>query len=448
MFPEQDRHRYRGYLVLLILLFIVVIISNTAQALEDLPELFFQNNWAESSEQIIVYLLNFYEISQESDLYFSFSAHFTGFDASGPGWYYSGEEDLLELVDLMGPGNSLTMEKYYSLLNREDTYLSWLLTVRDKPARLRIEEKRVDRRTLALEREKYLYISLLPREISFETGEVFTGIEFSFASGAGRKHGEGRVETALWLNKDKLENIAVVSRRLQADGKEEVRYYILQVAAALIPAVEYAELREDLKGDLLVIGDLTGLNKLLTEEDFYTRSLSRQLKLQWAGGGPGIEFRQDKEKFNYKAKLNLLSVREKELDYLFKFNYYLHDYEDLALSLHLANEMGINPAGQDIPVFRLGFSDRLAWTDSFSIALSYYPLEISKREDRTDLWQLNCLYKRGLWEIGYRGEFAGKDFLQELKLAYILDEDKDRAVIIGMDYGQEPGFLLAYRFNI
>ena len=187
---------------------------------------------------------------------------------------------------------------------------------------------------------------------------------------------------------------------------------------------------------------------MLTEEDFYTRSLSRQLKLQWAGGGPGIEFRQDKEKFNYKAKLNLLSVREKELDYLFKFNYYLHDYEDLALSLHLANEMGINPAGQDIPVFRLGFSDRLAWTDSFSIALSYYPLEISKREDRTDLWQLNCLYKRGLWEIGYRGEFAGKDFLQELKLAYILDEDKDRAVIIGMDYGQEPGFLLAYRFNI
>ena len=166
-------------------------------------------------------MLNFYEISQESDLYFSFSAHFTGFDASGPGWYYSGEEDLLELVDLMGPGNSLTVEKYYSLLNREDTYLSWLLTVRDKPARLRIEEKHVDRRTLALEREKYLYISLLPREISFETGEVFTGIEFSFASGEGRKQGEGRVETALWLNNNRLENIAVVSRRLQAGGKRK-----------------------------------------------------------------------------------------------------------------------------------------------------------------------------------------------------------------------------------
>ena len=41
MFPEQDRqNRYRGYLVLLILLFIVVIISNTAQALEDFRNCF------------------------------------------------------------------------------------------------------------------------------------------------------------------------------------------------------------------------------------------------------------------------------------------------------------------------------------------------------------------------------------------------------------------------
>ena len=87
------------------------------------------------------------------------------------------------------------MEKYHSLLNGEENYLSWLLTTRDKPARLRLEERHLDRQALELSREKFLYISLIPREISPEMGEVFTEIEFSFTGGDAGKQGEGRVKT-------------------------------------------------------------------------------------------------------------------------------------------------------------------------------------------------------------------------------------------------------------
>ncbi|MFI5360057.1 MAG: hypothetical protein ACHQYO_08420 [Halanaerobiales bacterium] len=446
MFLEQDRqNRYRYNFVFPVIMFLLLIISNNiALALDSFPEIFFQNNRSESSEQVIVYLLNFYETGRESALYFSFSAYFTGLADSEPGWHYSGEEDLLELVDLMGPDNSLTVEKYHSLLNGEENYLSWLLTTRDKPARLRLEERHLDRQALELSREKFLYISLIPREISPETGEVFTEIEFSFTGGDAGKQGEGRVKTGLWLKNNSLENVAVVSRRLKTEREEEVQYYILQIAAAPIPAEEFTELN----GDLLAIGDIAGLNRLLAGEGYFSRPVSRKLILQWTKDGPGIEFRQYKERFNYRAELNLLSAQDNELDYLFNFNYYLDDYEDLSLSLQLTSERGRVSKSQELPVFRLGFSDQLNWTDNLGIALSYYPIEISEREGRTDLWQLSCLYERGSWQIGYRGELAGKDFAQELSLAYLLDEEKGRMAIIGIDYAREPGFILAYRFNL
>lgn len=88
------------------------------------------------------------------------------------------------------------------------------------------------------------------------------------------------------------------------------------------------------------------------------------------------------------------------------------------------------------------------WTDNFSIGLSYYPLVISKGEENTALWQLSCFYRKDLWSLGYRGELAGQDALQELRLSYFLDQDKEGAIIIGVDYVQEPVFSLAYSFNL
>lgn len=73
------------------------------------------------------------------------------------------------------------------------------------------------------------------------------------------------------------------------------------------------------------------------------------MTLEWAQQGPGLEFRQDKENFNYIAKLKVLSGLDKELDYFFNFNYYLHAYEDLALSLQLANEIGKSQASRIFP---------------------------------------------------------------------------------------------------
>ncbi|HOA41678.1 MAG TPA: hypothetical protein PKM10_09565 [Halanaerobiales bacterium] len=445
MFSEKMRlYKGRTVFVLIITSFLLIIFTNAALALDDLPQLFFQNSSTEISDPIVVYLLNFREVSRASAQYFSFSAYFTGFDDSTPGWTYSGDEDLLELVDIMGIDNSLSMERYYSLLNRQDSYVSWLVASSDEPARIRVEERHIAKEELEPLQGNLLDISLIPREISPESGEIFTTVGFSFQKGAVLNQREGRVETGLWLNNRRLENIAVVSRRTRTGEGEEESYYIVQLAAALVSASEYAELN----GPLFALGDIGAINKLLDKDSLHKRPARRKVTLEWAQQGPGLEFRQDKENFNYIAKLKVLSGLDKELDYFFNFNYYLHAYEDLALSLQLANEIGKKPGKQDLPIFRLGFADSLNWTDNFSIGLSYYPLVISKGEENTALWQLSCFYRKDLWSLGYRGELAGQDALQELRLSYFLDQDKEGAIIIGVDYVQEPVFSLAYSFNL
>lgn len=77
---------------------------------------------------------------------------------------------MLELVDIMGIDNSLSMERYYSLLNRQDSYVSWLVASSDKPARIRVEERHIAKEVLEPLQGNLLDISLIPGKSLLKVG--------------------------------------------------------------------------------------------------------------------------------------------------------------------------------------------------------------------------------------------------------------------------------------
>lgn len=443
-------------LVAIIFIMIMVFTNSvlvSASITDKIPELFFQSQWVDSPDKLIIYLLNFHQIDRKTADYFSLSTYFSEFSAeSEVNWSYSREENLLELTGLLSNDNTLTIERYQSLLNSQDDYISWLFTSNENPVQVRLEERHIVRNEVEQVEGDLLNLSITPLKTSYETGEILTKIEFYIGRNALLGKEEGRVITYLFLDDKTQENIAVVSRKIKTEQGEETDYYILQMAAAFISAEEYA----DLNKGLLTIGDIGGFNKLMENDNSYIglvnrRPVSRKLALKLGNCNTGLEFRQAAERFSYIVELNKLFAY-KEIDYLINFNYYLDDLEDISLSLQLANELTTVRDDQNnnlyLPVFRAGLSDQVKWTDKLSVGLFYYPIVVSKRDIKDNLWELKLIYEERLWNLEYSGEFLGDIPLQKLIFTHSLERGDELSLACSLDEGKELNFSFSYIFNL
>ncbi|MFP4015662.1 MAG: hypothetical protein ACLFUI_01400 [Halanaerobiales bacterium] len=456
--------------IIFIFVLVFIFINTTAFAEENaeaaglynLPEVFFQEEWVESEDNIVVYLLNFHQLDNQLIETTSLKGYFSDESDSETRWQYLGKDGLIEFRNILGGSNSISMESISSVTNKEKNYTSWLIAYPNNSSEISLRERYIGLdRIKRAEDERLLEISLNPRKISYQGQQIFS--EFSFHYGSSSQ--ENRYETALWLNNTGLETLAVVSRKFDHQGGYERRYYAIQLAAVVVSSEQLSSI----DGNFMAIGNLTELNEMFdnvdianTDGKINASKMTNKLTVGIGNHGEYIVFDHMRGSSNYSIELNR-NTEYDNLGYLINADLSLLEKEGLFLSLRISNQENIYYANQDqkisdigdriySPILRLGLLDQLEWNDNFRIALAYYPLSKNTRygdsvfSDR--LWQLRAEYDYQEWNISYEGNFTNNNNHQQIEVEYQLDGNKDIALTYGFDYNDDSFVSLAYCFPI
>lgn len=458
MFNLKGVRTFYLIILLLIIVFIsftlIILVSNSLKAADnynflfDIQEPFLQNKWVESKNEAILYLINFHKIDRDIVDSLLISTYIFEFDDSAVpdlNWSYSCDEELLELLGKFNENSFFTLNAYRTLLNNEKDYTSWLLCSKNRSVEFSLEEKYIGLDQLReAEKNLLLEISITPHKISYDTQEILSDIEFYYGS----KKDKNLLKTTVWLGNNSLEDIGVVAKKRKTNRIEQIDYYILQIAAIVIPVDEFFYINES----LITIGDLSEINKLFDNRDTNNRPNNKAITLSLSDRKAGIKYRQTGKTVDYLMELNQLS-EEKKITYLADARFFLDDFELFALSILVSNELDkglidFYTSKSLDPVYRLGVYDKVSWSDNLSIALSYYPLSFNRKYSSDYFWCLNALYQREKWNFKYKRESMEDINLQELSIAYLLAKEKEISIDYGLDYNGDTYLSLAYSFSL
>ncbi|MFP4662253.1 MAG: hypothetical protein ACLFPF_08680 [Halanaerobiales bacterium] len=458
-----------SYLLIFVIILISIFWNNTVFAEEntavnylyDLPEVFFQEEWVDSEDNVVIYLLNFHELdnkvieSTTLEGYFSDEAH------ADSQWQYLEQEALIEFRNIFGGSNSISIESVGSLIDRERNYTSWLMVYPENTGEISLREQYVGMdRIRRAEDDRLLEISLNPRKVSYQRQRIFT--EFSFHYGSSSE--ENSYQTALWLDNTGLETLAVVSRKFQYPDGFERRYYAIQLAAAAVSSESLSRI----EGNFLAVGNLTELNEMFDDVDIANTDRIKNnynninLTLGIGNQAEYLALNHIRSSNLYKIELSRLSEYD-ELSYLIDADLSLLEKEGLFLSLRISNLENIFSSDQDqntfdgsyriySPILRSGIGDRVNWSKNLQLGLAYYPLYFNTLSGEGSfnnrVWQLIADYDYQDWKLAYQGSFIEGDDSHQIELEYHLEENIDINLIYGLNCDDQSFFSLAYSFPI
>ena len=184
-----------------------------------------------ADSSVVGYAIHFVELERDLVARYGF-----GFDLDtgkqGPGlWSVTEKDSVFKLMSNTQFHFAPNLQHELGSNNQSSSYDSWLITLSGRLLHVDISSTRVPTSNTQ-HKEERLEISLLPRNVDRETGQIESEITMSYETLRGTSV---HMHTTAWVGSSSERPIAVVSREVDVGRRTEYQYFAVYLAGMLIP---------------------------------------------------------------------------------------------------------------------------------------------------------------------------------------------------------------------
>ncbi|NLV91324.1 MAG: hypothetical protein GX030_02875 [Firmicutes bacterium] len=358
-------------------------------------------NIASAEEPMVVYSLSFLEINSRFSQVLDSLLQVSESELEEPArWRFSADPQVVELVKKYPLSLVAQLQTGVEDQAAETMMESWLVTVGDKPVRLRLEDLNLQQERAEERVQSRLEILLQPQQIDWQREQVLTAIELSYL---GQRGEIADTQTTIWIGPELGEPLALVSQRGDASHQQWRRYFAMYLTATVL-------MPEQLPKDaaFVSVGDIKALQRLLADKGEVEGTPSELiLSLGIAGEQSGGQVSLT----HYLPGNHCLELAVDFFGDNFSYQGALGWY--LAEGLRLVSSIEESWFQDQGPVLRVGLSDRTTIGEHLSLGLSYLPLQLSLRDNELSVVECGQLLVKVQGE-GVEGWYQGEYLAGEL----------------------------------
>lgn len=308
------------------------------------------------------------------------------------------------------------------------TYDSWLITTSDRPLEVDISTTKF--RAPAIDhKEERLEITILPRNVDGETGQIESEVSLFYETLSGSM---AQLQTTTWVGPVSDRPIAVVAREVNIGRKMEYQYFAMYLAGIVIP--------DDLipkDSPFIPMGTIVGVHEVMQEVPPH-----RSAEL-----GLGASYGREKWGVAVDASLPIgQHVRVYgQLQSLPEFVYVLGVEGSLNKEFCLVAELG-DVSGDGVAL-HLGIRDAVMLGENLSVSATVLPIQFTFAGPEAKLainWRLKAEYLHehyGLWyqvhnDLGHVRHDVGVSLLRakpaEARLSWSWDQEHGGVITAGI----------------
>ncbi|MFW5972322.1 MAG: hypothetical protein ACOCRL_02420 [Bacillota bacterium] len=410
-------------LILFSLLFLYVFTANLLADKSVFQETSRNNqNWQKTSDELIVYSIEFHEINQEYVENSVLSTYISDSPASELELKYRDFDSEITLLQEASSAININAANYQ--LNEERRFQSYLITIENRAAEISLREKYLS--VDSAREDKILFeLSLQPEMIDYDRKQILTDIKFSHNS----EQTINKLEMKNWVSHEINEPIAILTKKSIGSGKEKNSFFLIYLSARVISGEEINDLNKISK-----ITDITQIAEIFRSDYSYNNTESR-IKGELDADKILFNFSHDRGNLDYSLEV---SKKFSKQGFIYKFNggIGLYPEEGLFFRTIISNgPLSQENEGSYLPVFRFGLADSISWRDSYTFTTAYYPLLI-RTAGKVDNHLLNLAlsFQNERWKASYTIDFIGGKNQQRLSLGYIFSDNKDLSLNYTNDF--------------
>lgn len=201
----------------------------SAEIAKQLVALGWENPTAPAEQPVVVYSLQFVQLSAELSRAYEFAIAGDS-DAASPGaWSISLDENGLQLVDSYPRQISVYEDSPNQAISEGTVQEAWLVTVGDKPVRMQVREENVldELRTV-----QDLIITLTPQQIDGLGQRISTQFAFDYTSHSGA---QTSADTIIWTGPSEPQLVGIVSQDYNTGRHRERRHVAIYLQGTVVP---------------------------------------------------------------------------------------------------------------------------------------------------------------------------------------------------------------------
>lgn len=364
-----------------------------------------------AEQPIVIYSLQFIELNEEATQ--SLQAKFS-VDKSQPDkkWQIISKQEVLNYLQAEKGEVSASLQSRAEREKSRVHYDSWLTTVNKKQVAIKLKERLINQD--GEERQAYLKFQFQPERIKADKNEILTEVKFSYQ---GRQGIQSETETKALLSQEKQQPVAVVTQKVEGDGKTVHRYFALYVRATAVSS-EAVEKRNA----LLAMGNLQEINQLFGRKNKSSKSSNLKLAGYLGKKAADVRFNWQMNKYKLGAE-----VRKKQKELLYQTNI---GYRLLGMNnLFVLGCIGGETSEQEEPVIRLGLRDKVTWWELINLEVAYFPLSyrIGSEVKRDSTAEVELGLETANWKAWYAGRYVNDSYLNGGGLSYNLTSNWELA---------------------
>ncbi|MEJ6951226.1 hypothetical protein [Natronospora cellulosivora (SeqCode)] len=416
----------------------IFIFSNTLLAFDNIFQdiAFDRQTWIRSSDEVIIYSIEFHEINQRYFNTLGLSAYISASSSSNMGLEYNKVDSQIKLFSEDSKDIALKTANY--LIDEERRIQSYLMTLENKTTEIVLREKYLKQPSSG-EKDLLFDLSLKPLMIDYDGKRILTDIKFKQNS----EENINTLETSVWVRDDHDEAIAIVNKRSFRSGEEKNRFFLIYLSAVVVSNEEINDVNK-----ITRIADVSDIAEIFTK-DFLYSDAERRIKGEFAFNKVSFEYSYDKIYVDYTLHLSKYFSKP-GLIYTFNGGIELYPGEGLSIRTIISNGDLLNNINQEgkqsySPNIRFGIADTLTWRDRYQLAISYYPIAIrtATKIDR-NLFRFYLAYQENTWKATYNIDFIRGKNQQRFSLAYIFNENKNISLNYNIGFSNENSLSIAF----